>query len=113
MKLRCSSQERCLHVEGSPLDTPAQGLECCEAESHWEKSIGSPDIQNQELPRIDLQTLKELKELVEGRITQPNMSIFSMVFLRQSDGQMVIGKDLLSNRHKGLVSTCEGPPRGV
>ena len=50
-------------MERSTLDTPPQGLECCEAASHWVKSIGSRDIQNQELPVIDLPTLKELKEI--------------------------------------------------
>ena len=62
MKSRCSSQELCLHLEGSKLDTPPQWLECGETVSHWVKSIGSRDIQNQ-VPVIDLPTLKELKEI--------------------------------------------------
>ena len=45
-------------MEGSTLDTPPQGLEWCEPSSHWLKSIGSADIQNQVLPERDLTTFK-------------------------------------------------------
>jgi len=83
MKLRCSSQERCLHVEGSTLDTPPQGLDWGKLKSHCVKSIESPDIQNHDSTKIDLQTLKELPA---WKLMWPNMHFMclciSVVFLK-------------------------------